>query len=288
MADMTNWRICEPHLDWASMTLQETPERIVSGIRRKVEGAYRLEATKPQNKGYRRALKVVDVYGSELCTVESEASHGWNLVTATGTQPNEAVRDAVRWLASQGAMARATRLDSAIDIFGGDFDQLAGLVKNAAQTPENGSPVKSFEYWNSDSGRTFYAGSRAGSVRVRVYEKGKEQRKKGNLDAPLDWLRCELEWRPKKEQRVTALDFDNSQIWGASYWTSEVARTLLGGEVEHCEGAHELTKFESSYEWLCKSASGVFAEAVKRFGIRAVVQDLTGQALEDLPQLPRF
>ena len=105
-----------------------------------------------------------------LCMLEVGAAHGWNLVTATGTQPNAEVLDAVRLLAAHGAAARATRLDSAIDVFGGDFDQLAGLVESAAKMPKNGAPVRSFERWDSPTGRTLYVGSRAAAVRVRVYE----------------------------------------------------------------------------------------------------------------------
>lgn len=286
--DTTNLRISEPHLDWASLTVQASPERIVDGLRRKVQGAWSIKRVQPKNRGYTAAYEILNVSRESLCTVECGAPHGWNLVNATGTQPNSEVRDAVRWIASQGVAARATRLDSAIDIFGGDFDQLAGLVENTARMPKNGAPVRSFERFEGTHGRTLYVGSRKGSVRVRLYEKGWEQRGKGNESAPLDWVRLELQWRPSDTLRTSALDFAPDEIWGASAWTAEIAQQLLNRDVMHASVPHELTDFEQSYEWLCRSAAGIFNRAVEQFGVRAVVHDLTGQALEDLPQLPKL
>lgn len=278
--DTTNFQISDPHLDWASLTVQLPPERIVDALRRKVRGAWRVQSVAPHNKGYAQAFEVLDGTEDPLCTVEAGASHGWNLITATGTQPNAEVLEAVRLLAAQGAAARATRLDSAIDVFGGDFDQLAGLVESAAKRPKNGAPVRSFERWDSPTGRTLYVGSRAAAVRVRVYEKGREQRSKGNDDAPLDWVRLELQWRPAGVKRAAALDFTPAEIWGASAWTADVARQLLHDDVQHVAATPEMTSFEQSYAWLCTSAAGVFQRAVARYGLDVVLGDLMGQPVD--------
>lgn len=278
--DIANLRISDPHLDWASLTVQLPPERIVDALRRKVRGAWRVRSTTPHNKGYAQAFELLDTAEDPLCMLEAGAPHGWNLVTATGTQPNSEAVEAVRLLAAQGAAARATRLDSAIDVFGGDFDQLAGLVESAAKRPKNGAPVRSFEHWDSPTGRTLYVGSRAAAVRVRVYQKGYEQRAKGNEDAPLDWVRLELQWRPQGAKRTAALDFSPAEIWGASAWTADVARQLLHDDVQHVASMPEMTSFEQSYEWLCRSASGIFCRAVERYGLDAVLGDLMGQPVD--------
>lgn len=278
--DAANLKVSDPHFDWASLTVQLPPERIVDALRRKVRGAWGVRSATPHNKGYAQAFEVLDVTEDTLCTVEAGAAHGWNLITATGTQPNAEVLEAVRLLAAQGAAARATRLDSAIDVFGGDFDQLAGLVESAAKRPKNGAPVRSFERWDSPTGRTLYVGSRAAAVRVRVYEKGCEQRAKGNDDAPLDWVRLELQWRPSGVKRTAALDFTPAEIWGASAWTADVARQLLHDDVQHVEGSPELTSFEQSYQWLCKSAAGVFQRAVARYGLDVVLGDMLGDSVD--------
>lgn len=278
--DTANLTISDPHLDWASLTVQASPECIVDALRRKVRGVCRVKSVTPHNKGYAQALEVLDGAEDPLCTVEAGAAHGWNLITATGTQPNAEVLDAVRLLAAHGAAARATRLDSAIDVFGGDFDQLAGLVESAAKMPKNGAPVRSFEHWDSPTGRTLYVGSRAGAVRVRVYEKGLEQRSKGNDGAPLDWVRLELQWRPQGARRTAALDFTPAEIWGASAWTADVARQLLHDDVQHVAAVPEMTSFEQSYEWLCKAAAGVFQRAVERYGLDDVLRDLMGQPVD--------
>ena len=272
--DTMNLRISEPHFDWASLTVQLSPESIVDTLPSKVKGAWRARAALPHNKGYTQAFEVLDVEDNPLCTVEAGASHGWNLISASGTQPNAEVVEAVRVMAAQGAAARATRLDSAIDVLGGDFDQLAGLVESAAKMPKNGAPVRSFEHWDSPTGRTLYVGSRAGAVRVRVYEKGLEQRSKGKPDAPLDWVRLELQWRPSGVKRTAALEASPAEVWGASAWTADVARQLLGDNVQHVATPPEITSFEQSYAWLCKSASRIFDRAVTRYGLMSVLADM--------------
>lgn len=277
--------VSEPHLDWATCTAQAGVETLVDAVRRHVPGAIGVRTCEPKDKGYARAWHVVDIHGDPLCLIEGGAPHGWDLVTATGTQPNGAVRDAVAGLARRGVAARATRLDSAFDIFGGDFDRIADAVKVAAQTPHGGAPVRSFERWDSPHGATLYVGSRAASVRVRVYQKGLEQRGKGNVAAPLDWVRVELQWRPQKTMRAAALLLSPLEVWGASEWTADVAAQLMGVDVEHVHAAHEHTPFEDSYAWLLRSASGVFARAVDRLGMDVVVAELmdcaTGRADAD-------
>lgn len=280
--DTTNLQISEPHFDWASLTVQLSPESIVDVLLRKVKGAWRVRAALPHNKGYAQAFEVLDVEDNPLCTVEAGASHGWNLIFASGTQPNAEVIEAVRVMAAQGAAARATRLDSAIDVLGGDFDQLAGLVDNAAKQPKNGAPVHARAHYDYGSGRTLYVGSKNSAVLVRVYEKGLEQRSKGKSDAPLDWVRLELQWRPSGVKRTAALEASPAEVWGASSWTADVARQLLGDNVQHVATPPEITSFEQSYAWLCRSASRIFDRAVNRFGLMSVLADM---GIDDVTEL---
>ena len=266
--DTKNLRISEPHFDWASLTVQLSPESIIDTLLRKVKGAWRVRAALSHNKGYTQAFEVLDVEDNPLCTVEAGASHGWNLISASGTQPNAEVVEAVRVMAAQGAAARATRLDSAIDVLG------AGLVEIAATQPKNGAPVRARARYDYGTGRTLYVGSKSSAVLVRVYEKGLEQRSKGKSDAPLDWVRLELQWRPNGVKRTAALEASPAEVWGASAWTADVARQLLGDNVQHVATPPEITSFEQSYAWLCKSASRIFDRAVTRYGLMSVLADM--------------
>lgn len=99
--DTKNLRISEPHFDWASLTVQLSPESIIDTLLRKVKGAWRVRAALSHNKGYTQAFEVLDVEDNPLCTVEAGASHGWNLISASGTQPNAEVVEAVRVMAAQ-------------------------------------------------------------------------------------------------------------------------------------------------------------------------------------------
>ena len=60
-----------------------------------------------------------------------------------------------------------------------------------------------------------------------------------------------------------------------------MARQLLHDDVQHVASMPEMTSFEQSYEWLCKSAAGVFQRAVARYGLDVVLGDLMGQPVND-------
>lgn len=77
------------------------------------------------------------------------------------------------------------------------------------------------------SGRTLYIGSKDSPLRVRIYEKGKEQREKGiDPNASLDWARIELQVRPKKKAKRNAAYLQPSEYFGASAWYRELALKL--------------------------------------------------------------
>lgn len=261
----------DAHLDWLSATTQTPVTEVVDVLLKHVRGAIDVRSALPVAKAYKEAFEVIDWQGDSLCRVEAGASHGWTLVTATGTQPNAEVREALRLLQDG---CRATRLDSAIDMHG-DFVEIAAMVEAIARQPLQGTAVRAFERWESPNGSTLYVGARQSAARVRVYQKGYEQRAKGNADAPLDWVRVELQWRPQKEQRMGAMDLSAAEIWGAATkWTAEVGKRLLCADLTHATVPAEMTTFETTYAWALKAASKTLQEAVRRYGLAQVLSDL--------------
>ena len=180
------------HLDWLSATTALDLNSVIDALATRVCIAS-TKVIRPRNRGYSSALQLFDLSGDSIASVEFGKGAPRTLVISTGAEPNDLVRGA---LAVADSDSRATRVDSAIDLTG-DFDQLAGLVKTAASSPRRGKPIGFQNLIQSDAGSTLYIGSPASAGRVRLYEKGREQRAKGNPRAPLDWVRCEIQWRPR-------------------------------------------------------------------------------------------
>lgn len=94
-----------------------------------------------------------------------------------------------------------SRMDVAIDAVG-DFDSIVKQVKPLAL--DLGMDLDVAGDWlvdGSPKGRTLYI-KRTNSDKMRIYEKGKEQRTKGeDPEAPLDWVRFEIQINsPKGKQ----------------------------------------------------------------------------------------
>lgn len=109
--------------------------------------------------------------------------------------------------AASGIAHEPSRVDAAIDWFeDGLFDTLAHAFKMYAV--QNRLNISTPGDWERGVGRTLYIGSRGSALMVRLYEKGYEERKKGNFDAPLNWVRFEVEVKYKKSderKRVSGL-----------------------------------------------------------------------------------
>ncbi|WP_347269000.1 hypothetical protein, partial [Paracoccus sp. (in: a-proteobacteria)] len=88
---------------------------------------------------------------------------------------------------------QAIRVDVCLDLLdaGPDaFDKLHDMSVTFARGAKISAPDV---VGSEEKGRTFYLKGKGG-VLLRVYEKGLEQRGKGNLDAPASWLRIEFQY----------------------------------------------------------------------------------------------
>lgn len=81
-----------------------------------------------------------------------------------------------------------------------------------------------------NTGRTLYLGSPSSDVRVRLYEKGLKEIGEGRSESP-NWVRLEIQVRPKKERKQRAAALEPEGFWGMAQWSrrlvSEVTDTLV-------------------------------------------------------------
>lgn len=88
------------------------------------------------------------------------------------------------------------------------------------------------DWLSGERGRTLYLGSRSSSVFARLYEKGKEQLAKGNDEAPADWVRLELVYRPKgRPAREAASHLSPLDMWGVALWSRSLLDAVSGVKV---------------------------------------------------------
>jgi hypothetical protein len=75
-------------------------------------------------------------------------------------------------------------------------------------------------------GRTAYLGAPTSPTRVRCYEKGRQ------LGVDPDWVRVELQVRPKRRGREACAAAAPREVWGAARWSQTLADRLGVPEVE--------------------------------------------------------
>lgn len=99
--------------------------------------------------------------------------------------------------------ARLSRADAALDWSqAGLWDALHRMAKTLARGNVKLGGVRTIE---SDTGRTFYLGSRTSTVSLRVYEKDRERAAKGVIDAAdidPDLIRIEWTFRPQSKSKA--------------------------------------------------------------------------------------
>lgn len=139
----------------------------------------------------------------------------------------DACQDIVDAFRSWFPVHRPTRIDVCLDFQGpGSWDDLYQLVTLTAGR----FGVKTYLYGdfiNGESGRTIYVGTGNSTHKVRLYEKGHEQRaKKVDPEAPLDWVRLEIQVRPTGPARPSAASLNPDQVARSTKWTAFLCDTL--------------------------------------------------------------
>ena len=122
---------------------------------------------------------------------------------------------------------RPSRIDVCLDFQGpGSWDdvyQLGVLTSGRFGV----RPTHYGDYLNAEHGRTLYIGSGKSTHKVRLYEKGHEQREKNvNPEAPLDWVRVEFQVRPSAPTRLSAASMTPEQVARSTKWTSFLCDAL--------------------------------------------------------------
>lgn len=261
--------------DWYSATVETPAERLIEALAVGL-GADVHDAT-PMH-GYERGYELRSAAGTVarvLAGGNGGKPHAWGSGAAAETFA-ALVRDL--W----GADHEVTRLDSRMD-FGGVNDEetiwdglYAACVDLAADRGLKTSLAG--DYLGKTGGRTLYIGSRKSNVYVRLYEKGKQMQnqavKPGEV-SPLDWVRMEVQVRPKGEARVAAASVDPVDAWGFAVWTQELASRVADLDAARTPvHVMKATEDERAYQWMIKQYGPALERLAAERGWYFLLQDI--------------
>ena len=210
--------------DWYQATVPEHPIRLVEVLGESL-GVDSVEPGKGRHN-YLQSFRLLDSEGHRVAEVLAGGSNGHPNVTSSGEGTQRFV-DALRlnW-----PEHNVTRVDSAEDFTGAEvFTQLETACRSVASACR----VKGRSIVPDDlsDGRTYYLGAPSSDVRVRLYDKAAELRRKLPPDAhskiPEHLIRLEAQVRPRKEYKSVACRLAPEQVWACAGWTAQLYQDVF-------------------------------------------------------------
>lgn len=173
---------------------------------------------------------------------------------------------------------RVSRADVAVDYDeSGAWDSLSSYLMDVACRHDVKIDNRGDWHRGDDgSGRTVYIGSPKSVCMVRVYEKGKEQAAKGVEGVSSNWVRAEIQVRPKGESKRVASIMQPLDFWGSSAWSEEFGKTMFEGVLNRVcmKGERAVSDDERAFRFMLKQYSSVLKKQVARRGWVAVRSDI--------------
>jgi len=221
--------------DWYQATFNGSTDALSSAnavmrvIGAAVEGGGQWSAA-PGLYGYSRAMVLGGVPVGSVKVLYGSSS-GEIHVQATGSVADVVAPVLRQWWPNH----RVSRADVALDVDeSGSFERLYKGVHALARVNPRGrvSTSTAGDWIDCENGRTFYAGGTKSRLRVRVYEKGHEQRGKDpDCGASLDWTRVEWQLRPTSDQKGWLARASKVEALGLSSFGAAVAAEVMGSDV---------------------------------------------------------
>lgn len=265
--------------DWYSATIPEHPIALVEALLAELApGGEVREGRGRQN--YHQAFDVRGADGDRVALVLAGGPNGHPNATASGVMTDAFVPLVrARW-----PKHRVARFDAAEDFRDVTaWERLFGVCREVADECR----VKGISYVpdNLAEGRTYYLGAPSADVRVRLYEKTAEVRKKlpENRwgEVPDNWVRLETQVRPRKEFKAVAAVVAPEVAWGFSGWSREVAIRAMQLDVERIKmQAGRETDYDRQFRYFIKQWSRLLCQMHHDHGSWECVGLTIGEAIK--------
>lgn len=178
-----------------------------------------------------------------------------------------------RWIRANFPEHRVSRADVAMDFRGQSIEGMVAITEPIARKAKASVLFVGDPNPLSGKGRTWYFGSKTSDARVRIYEKGLEQRAKGNDEAPEDWVRFEGQFRPRKERKAKAATWTHEEFFTMGKWANDAANKVggLSGTYRPDESIRKNSD-EQSFEFLLHQYGPLMRRMVEKRGWPAFVR----------------
>lgn len=230
--------------DWYQASIPEASPQLVMETLAKADYYGEWVESKPI-KGYDIAAQFVlgDTVKYRINHGGQNLEHGPNVLATGGAAPMLA--EVIR---SNFPAHRISRVDSCEDYHHEDAYEY--LRKRALKIAREGK-VKVLEIVKplpeSDDGRSLYLGSDQSVVSMRIYEKGKQ------LNVGKEWVRAELQVRPKKKTKLLASALSPLEMWGLAKWSLMMAQKMGNSELQKVDAqVYQPSDHERAYHFMLK------------------------------------
>lgn len=275
--------------DWYQATISDNYQNVMGYISNNLNGKWKA-ATSGQ-MGYENRLWFNDNFDITVATLlfGSKNPNQQNPHLYSSAQNAQDVMNLLRLVYPNDHVV--TRIDVAEDMNeDGLFDELQGrLMAIANKERLKTSVAGDWLTQNAPDGRTMYLGSPKSSMRVRLYEKGKQLANEMYIskgfqppsDFPINWVRLEAQCRPQKQQRISAATAELTDIWGFSKWTQTVADDVLKLSVPRVKAdVWHKSNDEQVFEWVARQYGNFFVRQFEKYGSWSDVGTEIGKYVE--------
>lgn len=209
--------------------------------------AHDLGAVIARGKALRRVGEVLRVEHGGHCAVWVGRDHGNDSIyfEAKGESTPEVVKS-VRARFEHGV----SRVDVCEDY---DEEEAFQRLRNII-TAAKGPRVRGFFERLPDDpaeGATWAAGVRGSVAYLRLYEAGKMKERLHHRRP--NWVRCEIEARPKSRDKAAVASMSPLEVCGLSAWTHRVAEAVTTVEVPRYEAQREAPTFDKTTLYLARA-----------------------------------
>lgn len=286
--------------DWYQATVEDTVPQVIATIKK-------LGSEVKQNDGPARAYRYKqgwEVLHNEHGVVARvfAGGNGDKPHVLASSDATDAFVDLVRneWPGRH----LVTRMDAAQDfVEPGAYRRLRRVSRRVAKDHR-----MTFQRYRDDlhpeAGETQYIGSKKSPYMGRLYEKGWEQVSKlqrlfkgfepsmcgsilntvtGEYVNPADWVRLELQARPKGEEarRLAALS-SPEQAWTFTDWSQHLAREAMALDLERFYiRTRKVSKDEEAMRWMCQQYGAMLSRCKSDLGDWACVGLEVGRIIDE-------
>jgi hypothetical protein len=214
-----------PKFDWYTASIPTKPQIVIDCLASEFE--YSEVIPTPAKNGYERAFKIARG-DTTLATIMFGGNTGSNVYASASGGDSPAFAEMVRREFPGHGLIRA---DVALDFDEeGAWESLSGLA--IATADEFRLKVEHHgDFHREENGRTINIGSRSSAAYKRLYEKGKQLK----LPDHPNWVRDELEFKPKNAYaKLAYASASPEEIWHSTKWSRSIWEALFGPSSTLC------------------------------------------------------